>query len=476
MAPETKNIKREASASAPAGEATAKKAKKAAPVDGGKKRKAPSDVDAKPVKKSKPSQAAEVKPKPAADKKKSAAKKTASEKPVAKKIKPEVSDEVGDEEMADAAAESSEDEVFWAENDQTVELLAGFDPQEEDPEPEKGQEYKEGEDVGKISKKAQKQALAAQKKASESDEPGTIYLGRLPHGFYEHEIKSYFSQFGEITKYRVSRNPKTGKSKHYAFVEFKSREVADIVAKTMDNYLLFGHILKCKMLVPEQIHENLWKGANKRFKNVPWNKIEGRRLNEGLDEAGWEKRNEKEEKRRIEAAEKTKPLGYGFESPKLKSAKDVPKTKRVDPLTITAEAEAEAESEPKAIEAAPVEPAVAEPSKGKKAKKDKSTAVKEEVVVKETVVVDEAPAVESSKGKKKDRKAKSAATKEVVDVKAEIVEEAPKVKASKDEKKDRQAKPTETKEVVIEVTEKEVVKEAPKAESSEGKKKAKKQK
>lgn len=35
---------------------------------------------------------------------------------------------------------------------------------------------------------------------------GTIYLGRIPHGFHEEEMKSYFSQFGEISRLRLSRN------------------------------------------------------------------------------------------------------------------------------------------------------------------------------------------------------------------------------------------------------------------------------
>jgi nucleolar protein 15 len=71
----------------------------------------------------------------------------------------------------------------------------------------------------------------------------------------------------------------TGKSKHYAFIEFASRDVAQIVAETMDNYLLLNHQLKCKLLEPTQVHEELFKGANKKFKVVPWNKIERERHN-----------------------------------------------------------------------------------------------------------------------------------------------------------------------------------------------------
>ena len=37
---------------------------------------------------------------------------------------------------------------------------------------------------------------------------GVIYVGRLPHGFYETQLKGYFSQFGTVTKVHVSRNKK----------------------------------------------------------------------------------------------------------------------------------------------------------------------------------------------------------------------------------------------------------------------------
>lgn len=39
---------------------------------------------------------------------------------------------------------------------------------------------------------------------------------------------------------------KTGGSKGYAFIEFEDRDVASIVAETMNNYLMFDKLLKCK--------------------------------------------------------------------------------------------------------------------------------------------------------------------------------------------------------------------------------------
>ena len=35
-----------------------------------------------------------------------------------------------------------------------------------------------------------------------------VYLGRIPHGFYEEQMKTYFTQFGDVTRLRLSRNKK----------------------------------------------------------------------------------------------------------------------------------------------------------------------------------------------------------------------------------------------------------------------------
>ncbi|KAJ3666709.1 hypothetical protein Zmor_002142 [Zophobas morio] len=68
---------------------------------------------------------------------------------------------------------------------------------------------------------------------------GLIYVGHLPHGFYEEEIKKYFSQFGKITNLKVCRSRSTGNSKGYGYVEFAHPEVAKIAAETMNNYIMF---------------------------------------------------------------------------------------------------------------------------------------------------------------------------------------------------------------------------------------------
>lgn len=208
-------------------------------------------------------------------------------------------------------------------------------------------------------------------------------------------MRAYFSQFGEITKLRLSRNRLTGRSKHYAFIEFASTTVAKIVAETMDNYLMYSHILKCKFVPAEQLHPEVWKGANRRFKRTPWNQIERKRLLKGKTRDQWSKRIEKEQRKRVAKAEKLKALGYEIDLPQLKAVEDVPiqVLEAEEPKAVEAAAPEEAVEEPvKAVEAPT--PADDTPKKTKKGKKTEQDTPNQEVAA-------ESPAPKSSASKTK---------------------------------------------------------------------------
>ncbi|XP_041807159.1 MKI67 FHA domain-interacting nucleolar phosphoprotein [Chelmon rostratus] len=96
--------------------------------------------------------------------------------------------------------------------------------------------------------------------------PGVIYVGHLPTGLFEPQLKSYFEQFGKVLRLRLSRSKKTGGSKGYAFVEFDCDEVAKIVAETMNNYLMGERLIKCHVIPPEKVHEKLFVGSRREFK------------------------------------------------------------------------------------------------------------------------------------------------------------------------------------------------------------------
>lgn len=104
-------------------------------------------------------------------------------------------------------------------------------------------------------------------------ESTVLYLGHIPHGFYEEEMKTFFSQFGELVRLRLSRSKKTGRSRGYAFIEFGDIATAKTVALAMNKYILFGQTLVCHMMRPGKVHAKLFDGCEREFKVVPWRDI-----------------------------------------------------------------------------------------------------------------------------------------------------------------------------------------------------------
>jgi nucleolar protein 15 len=313
------------------------------------------------------------------------AKKPINKKPVVMK---EI--EVVEEEPTSDADEAEAEELTA---DQTAELLAGFSSSEDEADEEEEQaiaisEIPNAPIVKHVQKHIRKKTGISEH--NPDTQPGTVHMSRLPHGFFEPQMRAYLEQFGTITHLRLARNRKTGKSKHFAFIEFASSGVADIVAKTMDKYLLFGHIMQARRVPDEQITEDFWKGEGKK-RVAPRNKLEGVRLRKGMDREAWEKRVDREEQKRVEKAEKMKELGYKFDMPSVKGVESVPEQKVLK----------QADEESKAIETgAAAKPAEVEVK-----------VVTEEPVnepVKVTVAVEEKPKkrAASKDGKAKAKKAK----------------------------------------------------------------------
>ena len=57
----------------------------------------------------------------------------------------------------------------------------------------------------KRSKKERKKKVDV---VEEPMRPGIVYIGHIPHGFYEKEMEAFFSQFGKVKRVKVSRNKK----------------------------------------------------------------------------------------------------------------------------------------------------------------------------------------------------------------------------------------------------------------------------
>ena len=115
-------------------------------------------------------------------------------------------------------------------------------------------------------------------------------MGHIPHGFYEHQMKGFFEQFGDVKRWRLSRNKKTGKSKHYAYLEFADSDVAAIAAETMNNYMMMDQLLQCRVVEDDKLHPDTFAGANRAFKRIPWKKLDNEQHNKKRTEAETVKR------------------------------------------------------------------------------------------------------------------------------------------------------------------------------------------
>lgn len=161
-----------------------------------------------------------------------------------------------------------EEEVEEMEDDIEKELAE--EEEEEVEEEEAGEEDEEDEEeevdlkdlpvipLSTSNKAKLRQIRERPAKKDDNQKSSVVYLGHLPFGFFEWQLKDFMEQFGEVQRLYISKNKKTGRSRGYGFIEFLYPEVAEIVADTMHDYLMFKKRLVCKVL--PQI----------KAKNLPW--------------------------------------------------------------------------------------------------------------------------------------------------------------------------------------------------------------
>lgn len=187
-----------------------------------------------------------------------------------------------EEDLQLPSSSSEDEEDDDEEEDKQEEQVYGLSSDEEDDDNEEEQEISQDEETitqsiqpnvsgHRVNKVISKTTTSDSNTKPKAAKTGVIYIGRLPQGFQEPELRTYFQQFGPIKQLILPRNKKSGKSKHFAYIEFESVEVAKIAAETMNNYLLFGHLLKCEYV--ENPHKDVFKNANRKFKVVPIHKI-----------------------------------------------------------------------------------------------------------------------------------------------------------------------------------------------------------
>ena len=172
----------------------------------------------------------------------------------------------------------------------------------------------DGDELDSAIETAQERLKGATNRAlPEPRESSIIYLGHVPHGFYEEQMNSFFSQFGTVKRLRLSRNKKTGRSKHYAFIEMESGEVASIVAETMNNYFLCGQKLVSHVIPLDKVHERMFVGANRKFRPIPWRTVARKRHNAPRTEAQQAKRAKRLSKQESKKRKRLAELGIEYD-------------------------------------------------------------------------------------------------------------------------------------------------------------------
>ena len=81
----------------------------------------------------------------------------------------------------------------------------------------------------------------------------------------------------------------------------------------MDGYLIHPHRLVCKVV--ESVDENVWKGANKVFKRIPWQRIHRETLEGKRTRERWEEIERRDEERGRRRMERIKEVGIEYEFP-----------------------------------------------------------------------------------------------------------------------------------------------------------------
>lgn len=94
--------------------------------------------------------------------------------------------------------------------------------------------------------------LARRKSAGESIHVNEqIYVGNLPYRANEQDLRQYFSDFGKLESVRIIRNFKTGDSKGYAFVTYKTPREAN-AALVANGREMQGRAMVVRIAKPRQ--------------------------------------------------------------------------------------------------------------------------------------------------------------------------------------------------------------------------------
>jgi RNA recognition motif-containing protein len=78
-----------------------------------------------------------------------------------------------------------------------------------------------------------------------------MYVGNLPHGVNEDELRSLFTEFGEVASVNIIKDRFSGQSKGFGFVEMPNNSEADKAIKALNGTQLKGRDIKVNQAKPK---------------------------------------------------------------------------------------------------------------------------------------------------------------------------------------------------------------------------------
>ncbi|KAK4052659.1 Phosphatidylinositol-3-phosphatase SAC1 [Microbotryomycetes sp. JL201] len=99
---------------------------------------------------------------------------------------------------------------------------------------------------------AEKNRQARDGAGASSGPPTGLYVGSLNFALTENDIRQVFQPFGPVETVDLHKDPVTGKSKGFAFVQFKESKDALQALEKMNNFVLAGREIKVGLVAEKQ--------------------------------------------------------------------------------------------------------------------------------------------------------------------------------------------------------------------------------
>jgi len=77
-----------------------------------------------------------------------------------------------------------------------------------------------------------------------------LYVGNLPYSVTEEDLRTAFSEFGELESVNIIKDKYSGQSKGFGFVEMPDNSEADKAIKALNGSQLKGRAIKVNQAKP----------------------------------------------------------------------------------------------------------------------------------------------------------------------------------------------------------------------------------